>query len=485
MGGFTRPRDLRVTNWMPGGRYLDKGKRYEEPVREAYAPTTVFLIQSRYFVRHGLGRVNSPEYIVGFCPANQFKRYLRMINSGWAGDSLFQAMDNACWPGIAEGINLKPTKWWKPGENPDLLRQASLNSDSIPAPSSENAVSENVATSTDASSDPSTTSTVDETKEDDGAFESDDDDLAEDLARIEQARQLRKAKVREMIKSGATSKEVGNYTSVPFDPTRVLHTPKVAKPPPKLTAQQLEYVTNKAKLRYYAKYLSHSPEEHWIRVDESDSGFDEKLHDPNFVDTVLAGTPYQYRKRYIPTLAEQPFWRPVLAVTFPTRPLGRVVARLSKALPRGLPYYASMPSEDLKCKKSLPSRTLNLRLTRMRRLTIQTAERLAGYFGGFPGIRFDSRMPGRAVNGTLLEAPLTEEQRRIVALVADWYSHSTEEIDGYQKEGRVFITTGLMDALGNPQDSTLSIRDDDAQLLVESSEGDRGGEEHEADSDSD
>jgi hypothetical protein len=394
-------------------------------------------------------------------------------------------MDNACWPGIAEGINLKPTRWWEPGENPNLLRQASLNSDSIPATSSGIAASGKIATSTSASSDASTASSVDETKEDDGGFESDDDNLAEDLARIEQARQLRKAKVREMIKSGATSKEVGNYTSVPFDPARVLHSLKVTKPRPKLTAQQLEYVADKAKLRYYAKYLSHSPEEHWTRADESDPGYDEKLHDPDFVDTVLAGTPYQYRKQYIPTLAEQPFWRPILAITFPTRPIGRVVARLSKALPRGLPYYASMPSEDLKCKQSFPSRTLNLRLTRMRRLTIQTADRLAGYFGGFPGIRFDPRMPGRGINGTLLEAPLTEEQRCIVAVVADWYSHAAEEIDGYQREGRVSVTAGLMDERGNPRDSTLSIEDDDARLLVESSEGDKGGEEHEADSDSD
>jgi hypothetical protein len=72
-----------------------------------------------------------------------------------------------------------------------------------------------------------------------------------------------------------------------------------------------------------------------------------------------------------------------------------------------------------------------------------------------------------------------------VALVADWYSHSAEEIDGYQSEGRVPITTGLMDERGNPRDLTLTIKDDDAQLLVESTEGDKGGEEHETDSDSD
>jgi hypothetical protein len=94
-------------------------------------------------------------------------------------------------------------------------------------------------------------------------------------------------------------------------------------------------------------------------------------------------------------------------------------------------------------------------------------------------------MPGRGVNGTLLEAPLTEEQRRIVALVADWYPHAAEEVDGYQCEGRVPVTTGLMDERGTPRDSTLSIKDDDARLLVESTEGDKGGEEHETDSDND
>ena len=48
MGGFTRPTDLRASNWFPGGRYETIGKVYEQPSDAAYEAHTVFLLESRW-----------------------------------------------------------------------------------------------------------------------------------------------------------------------------------------------------------------------------------------------------------------------------------------------------------------------------------------------------------------------------------------------------------------------------------------------------
>jgi hypothetical protein len=459
MGGFTRPRDLRVTNWMPGGAYIQKGKAYENPNSTAYTPHTVFLVQSRYSVNQTLGRANTPEYIVGFVTENKFKKYLRQINSGWAGDELLEIMDNACWPGISETTDLKRVKWWKSEEDPNSIRRAVLEGlDNGPGTTAKP-----VAPQSEEKRDEKNVKEVDAEDEE---YDSDDDDLLADLARVEEAKQERKRKKAQLKKQGASAVAVSHFNTIPFNPTMILYEHKVKNVPAKLTTQQVSYISNKERLRHYTKYLSHLPTPDTKPVSTEDPGYDENLRDPTFVETVLAGTSYEYRKKYIPTLAEQPFWIPVLAITLPTRPLARTVARLAKALPRGLPYLASIPQEDYKCRSSLPSRMLNLRLVRMRRLAMQTAERLAGYFGGFPGLRFDPSMPGRGVNGAMLDAPTTQEQRRAIALVANWYSRSQDEVDAYKTEGRISIPAGLMDERGNSLDPSLAVEEDTKGGLV-------------------
>lgn len=460
MGGFTRPRDLRVTNWMPGGRYIAKNKPYEDPPTAAYKPTTVFLIQSKYFVKHGLGRMNTPVFIVDYCPAGHFKRYLRQINSGYAPSALLESMDNACWPGVAENVRLKRTKWWDSEEDPKNVRMEALYGP-------EEAQSSNEPQQP----------VIEEEME----YESDDDDLQVDLARVAKARDERKQKIKEMKMSGASQTTIANFTSIPWDPTKHMFNLKVAGPSPKLTREQLQYVTDKEKLRMFSQWISHNPTTR-PSVTETSEKFDQNFLNPDFVDTTLAGTVYQYRQQYIPTLEETPFWIPVLAVTFPTRAIARTVARLSKALPRGIPYYSSLVAEDLKCRYSQPSRLLNLRLTRMRRLAIQTAERLAGYFGGFPGLRYDPKKPGRGVKGTLLDSPPTPEQKRVVALVGDWYQRASDEVAGYVEEGRTPIGAGLMDERGNALDPNLAFDEDDSgDLDVNPTEDDQ--EDSESDDD--
>ncbi|KAK7018619.1 histone H4, partial [Favolaschia claudopus] len=120
MAGFTRPKELRASNWFPGGAYLAQGKVYESPVDEAYQPYTVFLLESRHTVRYGVGRVESEEWIYGACREPELLGVLKKYNSDTAPQYVLEAMDNARWP---EGPQLKPKpqqQWWLDAED---LRQ--------------------------------------------------------------------------------------------------------------------------------------------------------------------------------------------------------------------------------------------------------------------------------------------------------------------------------------------------------------------------
>ncbi|KAG8775317.1 hypothetical protein FRC15_000625 [Serendipita sp. 397] len=380
-------------------------------------------------------------------------------------------MDNACWPWLTAGVNLRKTKWWESGENPRQIYKESVIGTELQDPTTAESLFTSFQTSA---------SKLDEDPSED--YESDDDDLAADLALIQGAKLARKAKARELERAGASPSSVLAVRALPFVEEQVLASLKgqVQKRAP-MTNQQLEYVTDKIKLREYTKYISHIPSSSYQKFTPKIN--DPNLEDPAFVEGALAGTTYQLRKHYIPTLKEERFWTPVVAVTLPTRPLARVVSRLVKALPRGLPYYASMPTEERKCKLSYPSRILNLRLTRIRSLTVQVADRLAGFFGGFPGIRFDPNLPGRGVNGVLLDAPLTEEQQRIVVLLSNSYPRVEEELALYNKESRIKLEVGLMDEMGNAMDPSLDIeQDDEGELEVEASDGDKGTADNAANS---
>ncbi|KAJ7475191.1 hypothetical protein B0H11DRAFT_2034470 [Mycena galericulata] len=85
MGGFTR------------GAY--------SPVEEAYQSHTVFMLESRYNIRYGLGRVDAPAY--------DFPAILKKYNSLYPPDrSVLGIMDNARWPGGSQAASRKPVKWW-------------------------------------------------------------------------------------------------------------------------------------------------------------------------------------------------------------------------------------------------------------------------------------------------------------------------------------------------------------------------------------
>ena len=123
MGGFTRPQDLRVTNWFPGGPYTLKKKVYESPPQAAYEPHTVFLLEARYPTRHGPGRCNSIEHVVGVCREGDFPALLEQYNSARAPKDEMETMDNAIWPWTKKSSKPRAV-WWEKGERlEDVLQR--------------------------------------------------------------------------------------------------------------------------------------------------------------------------------------------------------------------------------------------------------------------------------------------------------------------------------------------------------------------------
>ncbi|CAE7069906.1 unnamed protein product [Rhizoctonia solani] len=134
----------------------------------------------------------------------------------------------------------------------------------------------------------------------------------------------------------------------------------------------------------------------------------------------------EIRQEYEPTLAAEPFWRPLVSITLATRPLANTLVRLCRSLPRGLPFYASIDNHDRKAVASFPDRMRLLRLRRMRELTIEIARRLEGYYGGFIGIRFNQDDRGRAIRGERLEQPLPDPLRVVRVGLGGWYELEKE-----------------------------------------------------------
>ncbi|KAJ7629396.1 hypothetical protein DFH06DRAFT_1057011 [Mycena polygramma] len=130
MSGFTRPSDLRSSNWFPGGAYVSSGKVYESPVEEAYEPHTVFLLESRYNVRYGSGRVEAPEYMYGVCREEDLPAVLETYNSARAPRVVLEAMDNARWPMGEKRRPQKRQKWWIDQED----RSQTLQELDLPVP---------------------------------------------------------------------------------------------------------------------------------------------------------------------------------------------------------------------------------------------------------------------------------------------------------------------------------------------------------------
>ncbi|KZT58013.1 hypothetical protein CALCODRAFT_482712 [Calocera cornea HHB12733] len=158
------------------------------------------------------------------------------------------------------------------------------------------------------------------------------------------------------------------------------------------------------------------------------------------------------REQYSALMQQEPFFRPLLAMTFPTRPIAASVLRLSKSLSRGLPYYASVSGDDRKHASSFASRMREMRLTRMRGLCMDTSLRLQGHRGGFVGLRLTPKDLGRTINGEGLQ---WEYQGKIPVLFGEWQPRVEEQIRIWKgMEGSNICTIGLMDEYGIPIEET-------------------------------
>ena len=481
MGGFTRPRDLRATNWFPGGAYILKKKIFEKPSPSAYKPFTVFLLESRYMVKKGLGRVSCHEYMTGSIRAENFEQYLRIVNSGYAPTNLLEEMDNAYWPNIdnKDPTSLRKTKWWSSGQDPKAIRKAALTVED-PEPSELGEVVEGGGKRVEV---------LEEDLENDleEGLESTEDDLLKNWDPYDDDFEKDEA-VRVKLKTERRKRWLAGEKHLPDIPQTLLgYGEPVYKRNTDPNADQLEAISNRPLLRLWTESLSPDVGSWWPYRFKYTPPAELKynpLRDPDVVDNELKGTAYHLRKIYIPTLKERPFWRPLLAVTVPSRPVADTILRLGKALPKGLPYYASFAPEDRKSVLSYSGRMRTLRISRMRQLTLETAVRLLGYYGGFIGMRWDHTQRGRGINGELLEDLSPEHFRKLVVFVGDWYEQAGEDKTLFEKGGKEAIVTSLMDDRGRPHDMALSFADESVKMEEAQGEaGDHGSKEEDDDDD--
>lgn len=377
MGGFTRPRDLRASSWFPGGPYIQRRKVYESPHESAYEPHTVFLLETRHRVRHGIGRVDSKDHVVGVCRAVDFVKIVQKYNGKQCPRNARESLDNACWPWLPKsGKVLKPTRWWGPDENlEDIMKE--IYEDETYRSQDIHTVLQQVE---------------DEVEEDP------EDPLA---------RQQKQPKI------------------IPIEstPDEIQQADAAATP---------ESGVFELKLGLSCTILDTDVQEHGTHS--------KPMHMTKHVFDIE-----QIRSTYRQLLTTEPFWLPLLAITYSTRPLALTMARLSRGRERGLPFYASMANDDRKSLFSFGNRMTSMRLNRMRQLTLDIVSRLAGHMGGFIGIRFGTREKGRGICGEGLADPIPPDKRIVKVQLGNWFYRSYDEAELYREEAENWGSTDALD----------------------------------------
>ncbi|KAG1882371.1 hypothetical protein F4604DRAFT_1921526 [Suillus subluteus] len=141
--------------------------------------------------------------------------------------------------------------------------------------------------------------------------------------------------------------------------------------------------------------------------------------------------------QYLPMLAQQPFFRPLLTLTVSTRPLANSLVRLSRALPCGLPFYVSVIPEDRKFSDSLSSRMHNLHLNCMHNLAVAMVQGLSG---------------ARSVDGEGLDKALDWNMRVIGVGIGNWFSCAQELKEGFKVDTEeAVVTPYTSEGLNKPQ----------------------------------
>ena len=357
MGGFTKPKMINVSNWWPGGPYVQRNRTYEPPAADAYLPHTVILLQSRYKVRFGLGRVDTHEFDTFVCREDTLLQAIARHNMLPSN-----TMDNALWPWVRHKSE-PPIKWWKPGENRYELRARALAGEEYKEESGEII--------------PST----------------------EELDWTEVKREMRELETKRDWAATLAARSTVAVAGVPMQNTPVPGTP------------------------------------------------------PNTQARPNALPINAHRKRYREELQKQPFWRVLIAVTVPTRPIAMSLARLSLSRDRHLPFHAAMDDFGRKSRESQPGLMLSMRADRVMQLVTEISMKLEGYFGGLVGARFHPDSTGHGgKDWTTLADGLAPEHRRVVVKFAQWHPRATEwaervEIEA-EEQGLSEVRTGFVDERG-------------------------------------
>ena len=600
MGGFTRPKDLRALYWSKGGRFERLGKVFEAPPDAAYEPHTVFLLEGRYETRHGLGRAETYDHVVGFCRECDFPEVLKKYNSPRAPTTELESMDNARWP-WAKQRNIPTIRWWDKNEDPEAIRREIMTGEQV---ASEETV-DSAPRHASAAALPPSALPRSPMQTQARAFHSsaraldtnsyNADHIVPDFY-VQHKKQKKAIKqtgdtVTEEVEEVTTDYHLEDQNTVVRDPTlratgirKRAHKDSALMPhlSDSLMSDEISASTRRLRgkipvehydadgnLVHSSGYVSprsrdHSShsrahrrkedlrdldEEHAAqtaavaeRVLESDldsafartrphphkvpfevrdsygeithpSGFKpptpadgfkysdsaslerdlssavsrqrarEKdnstpkggrgIHTtavarateapyhplpmtppmvPDAIDVAVAEARAEaeshhaavmdpaarrrtlplspevkaVRNAYMPTLAEKPFFRPLLTLSVSTRPLAATLVRLSRSLPRGTPFYASIPPEDRRSGPSFNARMRHLRIDRMHSLAVQVAQLLAGARGGFTGLRFSASDTARGVDGAGFADTIPWEKRVIGVGVGNWQARADE-----------------------------------------------------------
>ncbi|KAL0573942.1 hypothetical protein V5O48_008011 [Marasmius crinis-equi] len=516
--GLTR----RASSRLPGGAYEESQEKIEKPSPEAYQPHTVYLLESRYHVSYGAGRVEHFEHAYGYCRTPDFEQVVRMYNSEQCPPAEKQAMDNALWP-WRRPDSVKSIKWWNDNNE---LQEAQLDL-SIPNTSPKVTVSSHGTASQPA--DDSWTRPGDAVKA-----------SGKDFERRDVQTDSVKHRVSEENLNDIVVQLQSRGHKVPFEVE--LEDGSVAHPSGFVPPTAADKFNDHAMVGQNSPPLVDStrkripPEDthseavpgisQWEAIKAREA--EEKILMPHLTETILSrgvsaetkprnakipteihgvgdgtdGQPTQHpsgfippspmmargeydarittidselalsdtikkrRARYLEHIQNEPFWRPLLAITVSTRPLADTIMRLAKSLSGGSALHASVPEDDRKSKTSYPERLRQLRMDRLKSLAVGLAEALAGERGGLVGLRFSPEDGGRGTAGAGLEKPIPWEKRVIGVGVGEWVPLADEFKRGFEEVAKTiphsrgeenlepFLVYGL-DEQGKPVDSDI------------------------------
>lgn len=428
----------------------------------AYEPHTVFLLESRYPISHGQGQPRAHKHIVAVCQEGNFVATLDKYNSAKAPGKVLEDMDHADWPWLqktqSHAAKLRRTLFadsMGPTASSSGAQQRLFHSSA--ASRAENASEKpprtdpeeraNIPTSSwarphkpsqDADDDvvpiyyierKRQRDTIAERKEEEGGLMS---ELSAGILSEGVAAQTRtlpeKIPVEVKMPDGSVVHPSGFEPPTPETDFHPMASKQATEDDPLLTTvkvtwdealtpatEDLETSVAEASTASPSKFIRSfhtSAVARAAEIPELSAGH----FGPASADSAAIS-----RQRYLSTLSETPFWQPILSLTFATRPIAMSMARLSRGMERGTPFYATIPPAERRHTASFSSRMRQLRLTRMQSLTSQLTKALKGERGGIFGLRASPAQKGRGIDGEGLDAHVAPVARAVKVGVAEWH----------------------------------------------------------------